>query len=265
MSDPMALAVDSVIKALPRMIELYEQIKAKANGKGVAGAVGYIVFGPFGRIAAEKAVDKVGDVIEDFKKVVRERGSAQDLRGAAGEWNALVLHTIRDKAGVLDPDKDTIGTDDNWTGAARDAYVAATRGQRDNLNKLGLVVEDLGKILHETASAHQTYWVGIAVAAAAFVGGLVGAVAAAEFPPAAAAAVGAALLAAGALATLLTAFENTLNEKANAMESHQTTLGQILGDGGTWPKAVNDNPADPRSLSDASVTDGDPSEWVPVP
>jgi hypothetical protein len=265
MSVAMDIAVDSVVKAIPRMIELYEEIKSKANGKGIAGAVGNALLGPFGRKAAEKALDKVDDVIQEFKKIVEERGSAQDIRGAAGEWNALVLNTVRDKAGVLDQDKDKIGADDNWTGSARDAYVSATGGQRESLNKLAGVVEELGKILHETASAHNTYWVGIAGTAALFVGSLGVAAVTVEFPPAAAAALAAALAAGAGLAAFMTAFENTLNEKANAMDNQKTTLNQILGDGSTWPKAVNDNPGDPRSLSDASVTDGDASEWVPVP
>lgn len=281
MTDPMGQAVEYVTNAIPRMEDLWAQIKAKTTSVnagtgavvgGIAGALlgpAGIVAGALGGAAVGFALDKYGDqiqeAIDDFKKIVLERGSAQDLRGTAGEWNALVLHIIRDKSGALDPDKDTIGADDNWSGAARDAYLSATRGQRDNLTKLGGVVENLSTVLHDTASAHQTYWVGIAAAAATFVTSLASAVLLAELPPAAAAAAAAAVVASGALIGLLTAFENTLEEKKNSIDQGKTTLDQILGDGGTWPKAVSDVAGDPRSLSDASVADGDASDWVPVP
>lgn len=59
----------------------------------------------------------------------------------------------------------------------------------------------------------------------------------------------------GAVATLSNNFANTLDEKKAKFEQQSTMDGQFAN--GNWPPAVADK------MSDASVRDGDKSDWTP--
>lgn len=87
------------------------------------------------------------------------------------------------------------------------------------------------------------------------IGCIIGAATVVATVPSLLAALGFSLTFLGAVATFSTNFANTLDEKKAKIDQQTTTDGAFAN--GTWPPAAADQ------MSDASVRDGDKSDWTP--
>jgi uncharacterized protein YukE len=190
------------------------------------------VKGAFNSVSA-----KVSQVFDDMRQLITERGSASAIRTAAESWNTDVGGRASTQAGLLT--KEALETDNEWTGDAADRYGEAVTSQGRALTQIKTITDTLQTTLNEIATALKVYWVAIAIAFGTYVALMIGCI------------IGAATV----VATFSTNFANTLDEK-KAKIDQQTTMDGAFANG-TWPPAAADQ------MSDASVRDGDKSDWTP--
>ena len=207
--------------------------------------------------AFKKCSSKVSKVFEEITRLVSERGSASALRTAAESWNEQVGHRASTQAGLLV--KEALETDNEWTGDAADRYGEAVTAQGKAFNLIKTITETLQTTLNEIASALTVFWISITVALVTYVAAMIpfifGAGSGIGTIPALGAILGVSVVFLGAVATLSNNFANTLDEKKAKLEQQATMDGQFAD--GNWPPAVADK------MSDASVRDGDKSDWTP--
>jgi len=210
------------------------------------------VKGAFNSVSA-----KVSQVFDDMRQLITERGSASAIRTAAESWNTDVGGRASTQAGLLT--KEALETDNEWTGDAADRYGEAVTSQGRALTQIKTITDTLQTTLNEIATALKVYWVAIAIAfgtyVALMIGCIIGAATVVATVPSLLAALGFSLTFLGAVATFSTNFANTLDEK-KAKIDQQTTMDGAFANG-TWPPAAADQ------MSDASVRDGDKSDWTP--
>ncbi|MET0133126.1 MAG: hypothetical protein ABW215_05985 [Kibdelosporangium sp.] len=256
------MSVDTAFEeALTKVSELLEQLRGAWNDitSGVNHVLGLLpgfLEGPV-KSAFESCANKVSEVFDEVTKLFTERGSASALRTAADSWNTQVGHRASTQAGLLV--KEALETDNEWSGDAADRYGEAVTAQNKALAQIKTITENLQTTLNEIASALKVFWVGIAIAFGSYValmiGCIIGAATVVGTVPSLVAALGFSLTFLGAVATLSTAFANTLDEKKAKLDQQATMDGQFAN--GQWPSAVTEQ------MGDASVKDGDKSDWTP--
>ncbi len=259
-ADPMA--ADAAFEgALTKVSELFEKLKGAWDGivDGVNRVLGILpgfLEGPV-KSAFRKCESKVGEVFDEITKLFSERGSASALRAAGQSWNEQVGYRASTQAGLLV--KEALETDNEWTGDAADRYGEAVTAQGKALTQIKTITETLQTTLNEIASALTVFWIGIAVAfggyVALMIGCIIGACTVVGTIPSLIAALGFSVAFLSAVATLSNNFANTLEEKKAKVAQQATMDGQFAN--GNWPPAVADK------ISDASVRDGDKSDWTP--
>jgi uncharacterized protein YukE len=256
------MAVDIAFEeTLTRVSELLEKLKSAWDDivDGVNHVLSILPGFLEGLIksAFEKCSSKVTDVFNEITKLFSERGSASALRTAGESWNEQVGHRASTQAGLLT--KETLETGDEWTGNAADRYAEAVTAQGNALAQIKTIADNLQTTLNEIASALNVFWIGIAVAfgsyVASMIGCIVGACTVVGTVPSLIAALGFSVTFLGVVAILSTNFANSLDEKKAKIEQQSTMDGQFAD--GNWPPAVADK------TSDASVRDGDKSDWTP--
>jgi uncharacterized protein YukE len=258
----MAAAVDTAFdEALTRVSELFDKLKGAWND--IVDGVNHVLSILPGflegsvRSAFKKCSSKVTEVFNEITKLFSERGSASALRTAGESWNTQVGHRASTQAGLLA--KEALETDNKWTGDAADRYGEAVTAQGKALTQIKAITDNLQTTMNEIASALTAFWTGIAVCfgvyVALMIGCIIGAATVISTIPSLIAALGFSVAFLERITTLSTNFANTLDEKKAKIEQQSTMDGQFAN--GNWPSAVADQ------MSDASVKDGDKSDWTP--
>ncbi len=256
------MAADAAFEgALTKVSELFEKLKGAWDDivDGVNRVLRILpgfLEGPI-KSAFKKCSSKVGEVFDEVTKLFSERGSASALRAAAEGWNEQVGHRASTQAGLLM--KEALETDNEWTGDAADRYGEAVTAQGKALAQIKTITDVLQTTLNEIASALSAFWTGIlvyfGVYVALMIGCIVGICSGVGTVPSLLAALGFSAAFLERVTTLSANFANTLDEKKAKIEQQSTMDGQFAN--GEWPSAVADK------MSDASVRDGDKSDWTP--
>jgi uncharacterized protein YukE len=255
------MAVDSVYEEmLSKVRELIEKLRKvwadMVNGvnhvlDSMPGFLGAAI-----KQASDWCAEKVVEVFTVITDLLAKEGSASALRTVAESWNEQVGHRASTQAGLLV--KEQLDTDNDWTGPAADRYSEAVTSQNRALAQIKAITENLQNTLNEIASAMTSFWsaVGVAVGGymilmAACIGGIASGV---GTIPGLAGVTGFSVALLTTLNTCSHNFANTLEEKKTKIDQMSTMDSQFTN--GTWPSAVTDQ------MSDASVKDGDKSDWT---
>lgn len=196
----------------------------------------------------------------DLERYYKVPGSPSALRAVGEAWTTQVGAMASELSGRLR--KESLATDNRWTGKAAEAYGDVVTVQGEALVALKTIATTIHTTLSDLAGAIEAYWNALAIGvasvaaalaiAAAAVGGVVTAPAGIKF----------ALGALTAYTTLAGVALNSLTTAANAARAQQVKLLQQVTTeralpGGRWPSATAEH------LADASTKDGDKSDWEP--
>jgi hypothetical protein len=200
----------------------------------------------------------VRDVLARFRDLLARPGDPVALWLAGNRWLTEVAAPVSARAGTFTAD--FMHSDNRWDGSAADAYRQTLAPQHDALLRTKDVADATASSLHDVAVAICVYWAAVAGALVTLVVQLSVAAATTVTPPAApaGAAGGIAALAefVAVSGVLLTALGNQFGAAVRA--EHDLTL-QLTGGAafpaGHWPVSAG------AELSDASMTDGDTSDW----
>jgi uncharacterized protein YukE len=201
---------------------------------------------------------KVSEALDKCAKFYQTPGDPSGIRTTAESWTNNVGKAANDQAGILV--KEQLDTDNSWTGAAADRYGEAVTSQNKALAGAKLLTDNVNQTLNEIASAIATFWVSFGTAIATYVIAAGIAVAACCTGVGAAAGIPAFIIATGAFITasimFANNFNNTLSDKKGKLDQLVPT-GAPFGSNGSWPPAASDK------MADATVGDGDGSDWTP--
>lgn len=256
------MAVDIAFEeTLTRVSNLLEKLKSVWDEilVGVNHVLSFLpgfLAGPITSIF-EKCSSKVTEVFNEITKLFIERGSESALRTAGESWNEQVGHRTSTQAGLLT--KEALEVDNKWTGDAAERYAEAVTAQGRALTQIKIITDTLQTTLNEIASGLHSFWTGIIVAFGIYVSLMAlciwGACTVVGAVPSLIAALTLSLSLLEIISKLSNDFANTLEEKKAKIEQQATMDGQFAN--GDWPSAVA------NEMSDASVRDGDKSDWTP--
>jgi hypothetical protein len=206
------------------------------------------------RVAIDALNARLREFWDRIDQLRDQRGDSDRLKEVGGQWATRVGDVAADIAGTIGPER--LRTNIEWTGRAAEAYRATVPAQVSGLNDVEDLADQMRSSLNDLANSIDALWMAVGFALAGFVVGIVAAIAAAITVVGLPAAVAALMAAAGAALALISATIIALNSHLDIIESEQAAIVQAMRDVGTrW--AV----ADFRTMSDASVTDGDGSDW----
>lgn len=206
-------------------------------------------------------LNRFNDLLSQFYRevgeFVTEPGWPPGLFSARDEWVSKV--GARASELVSTATLDETRSDDYWQGVAADAYRNTLPRQKEALTAIKAVTDDIADALTNIGWAIYTAWAALAVAVATFVAELLTEAGAAATgvgaPPAAAAASGSAVK----VVTLVGAIIGGLVYYLTTLSGECNNLNQRLGENnafpsGRWPRSTT-------NLSDASLNDGDSTDW----
>jgi hypothetical protein len=197
---------------------------------------------------------KIAEFWDRVTQLFEQPGDSDRLKQVGTEWVEKVGNVLGDVAGTIGLDK--MRTNVEWSGKASRAYAATVPPQSAGLNAVKDVTNQMRSSLNSLANSIDAFWIAIGVALATFVVSAIGAVAGActiVGTPAAVAAVATGLtIAIGIIGATIMALEAHIN----TIETEQLNIAQKIHDIGTEWAMPN-----VRDMSDASVTDGDGSDW----
>ncbi|WP_309115772.1 hypothetical protein [Saccharothrix sp.] len=200
--------------------------------------------------------EKIRDFQERIAGLWEQRGDADRLRQVGERWVAEVGDVLGDIAAGIAPDK--LRTAVEWEGRAARAYQLAVPPQAAGLNAVKDIANQLRASLNSLANSLDVFWLSISFALAGFVVGAVVAIAAACTVVGIPAAIAALATAVATSLAVVGATVLALESHFNTIETEQAAIRQKVHDlGSTWSAP---NTAD---MADASVTDGDGSDWRP--
>lgn len=207
-----------------------------------------------------KGMEFLGQKCKEFWNEVNELwdklGDVDKLRFVAEGWVTHVGDALNEIAGTIGLDK--MRTTIEWEGRAARAYQATVPPQPAGLNSIKDVAGQMRSSLNNLANALEGFWIAIGFALAGFVIGIVAAIAAACTVVGTPIAIGAIATAAGAAVALIGAAVVAVVSYMNTIDTEQSAIRQKIRDlGSSWTMP---NLGD---LSDASVRDGDGSDWRP--
>jgi uncharacterized protein YukE len=183
-------------------------------------------------------------------------GDSDRLKQVGEQWVSQVGNALGDVAGTIGLDK--LRTAIEWEGRAARAYQATVPPQAAGLNSIKDIAGQMRSSLNSLANSIDMFWIAMGLAFIGFAVAIAGAVVAAFTVVGIPAAIGVILTAAAAAFGLIAATIMALESHVNTIEVEQTAIRQKLRDlGSTWAMP---NTAD---MADASVTDGDRSDWRP--
>jgi uncharacterized membrane protein YccF (DUF307 family) len=198
----------------------------------------------------------IDDVIGFCERTLDGCGDEDRLRAVGLEWVTRVGDVLGNVAGDLAPEKSR--TSVKWTGDAAQAYRLAVPPQVAGLTAVKDIANQMRSSLNSLANSVESFKVAVLLTLTGFVVGAVGAIAGAITVVGAPVALASVTTSIG---VALAAFGGALvamNAHVAVVKTEQTTLQQKIHDlGGTWPAP---NLGD---LADASVVDGDLSDWRP--
>ncbi|RKT54119.1 hypothetical protein [Saccharothrix australiensis] len=197
---------------------------------------------------------RIAEFWDRVNQLFEQPGDSDRLKQVGAEWADKVGNVLGEIAGTIGLDK--MKTNVAWTGKAARAYAATVPPQAAGLNAVKDVSNQMRSSLVSLANSIDAFWIAIGVALATFVVAAIGAVAAActivGTPAAVGAIAGGLAVAVGIIGATVVALES----HTNTIEVEQQNIAQKIRDIGTeWTMP---NTAD---MSDASVADGDGSDW----
>lgn len=213
---------------------------------------------------ADRLVDilnRFGELVGQFLREVGEfftqPGWPPALFSAKAAWTTEVGGRV--SALVSTATLDETQSDDRWQGRAADAYRNTLPRQKDALTAIKAASDEIGDALNNVAFGIIAFWVAIAGAIVAFVAELIveagAAATVAGAPPAAAGAVASTIkviaVVAGIVGLLVT-YLSTVSVQTNDL--NQRLANNDAFPRGQWPRSTTE-------LSDASLNDGDDTDW----
>ncbi|TCK21819.1 hypothetical protein [Pseudonocardia endophytica] len=206
--------------------------------------------------AAVEAVELVTETLDTLHQLLVGAAAPIWFYEYAHRWQDL-RGTTTGVTGALDPD--LMPAAYTWSGRAGDAYTRATGPQRDAVDRLSTLADEISGALTFCATAGVAFYVALGVVVVQFVASLVAALAAI------ATGVGAPVGLAGLLASIsvdtfaVISAVTTLTAVLAVAAQQMTALhGEAVDDGtfpgGHWPDPVT------AAYSDGTVTDGD-ADW----
>jgi hypothetical protein len=245
-------AVQSVEDAIKKLKKAWKEIVDNVNWalKFLPGPVG------------EKLRNGITEVRGEYKDAdiwlldhVLERGSAGALRDVASDWSTKIgdATSARSKNLALGQ----LPSNGQWSGPASLAYRTVVDVQTRTLDEFTELTHDLAGILNDIADALKLFWIAIATEAALLAVAMIALGAATATGVGAIVAIPTALGAIvafwAAVATAVILFHNSLDSNKGKLDG---TTAKYGGAESRWPAAT-------ANMSDATVADDDPSDWIP--
>ncbi len=205
-----------------------------------------------------QGMDQLRQKMQEFwdrvNQLFEQPGNSDRLKEVGEQWVTSIGNVLGDIADTLSLDK--LRTNFEWTGSAAEAYKATVPAQGKGLNDLKDLAVEMRGSLDSLANSIDGFWLAMKIV---FVGLLValgiaiaGALSVVGIP----AAIGVILVAAAAAITAVAATITALNSHVDTIETEQATIRQKVHDvGAEWSRS------NIAAMSDASVTDGDASDW----
>lgn len=206
--------------------------------------------------AAKSVMSLLEQVKAEWSSFVANDGDPDALRAAGHVWATDVSGTAAGLAGRF-----TLGglqTDDVWHGRAAEAYRDILGPQQAALTATKSIGDAVDKTLQEVATKILSFVTNVSGALAVLYGAVLGAIGFGLFVvtiPAVVTAI------ATALVTFLvfffyqrTTLDGGLREAAAALVRER---GNVAFPGGSWPRSTSAT----TTLDDASLLDGDPTDW----
>ncbi|HEX2297183.1 MAG TPA: hypothetical protein VHH34_01470 [Pseudonocardiaceae bacterium] len=204
----------------------------------------------------ERLAQKMREFWDRVNQLFEQPGNSDRLREAGAQWAEDVGNILGDIAGTVALDK--LQTNIEWTGRAAEAYKATVPAQGEALNGLKDLAIEMRTSLDSLAESIDNFWLAMKIAFVTFVVAIVGAIVAAATVVGIPAAIAVILTAVGVCLGVVTATIMALDSHIDTIHNQQTTIQQKVRDVGTeWAKT------NIAAMSDASVTDGDGSDWRP--
>jgi hypothetical protein len=226
---------------------------------GVDAALGHLPAGAAvaGRSAIADLRRRFAKVADHLREIVARGGDPAALRRTGAVWAVRVGGTASGVAAVSTPVISRV--DDRWTGVAADAYRSSLPAQHAALLAIKSTGDDVDAALTDLANALTTFWAEISVALANLVAALFAAAVSATTAVGAPTAVAFALAALGIFAAAAKSTISALtavatNAAARAAQLERRLSNDAAFPAGGWPRSTTD-------LTDASVVDGDDSDW----
>jgi hypothetical protein len=200
--------------------------------------------------------EKLREFWERVNQLWDQPGDSDRLKQVGEQWVSQVGDALGDVAGTIGLDK--LRTTIEWEGRAARAYQATVPPQAAGLNSIKDIAGQMRSSLTSLANSIDMFWIAMGLAFIGFAVAIAGAVVAAFTVVGIPAAIGVILTAAAAAFGLIAAAIVALESHVNTIEVEQSAIRQKLRDlGSTWAMP---NTAD---MADASVVDGDRSDWRP--
>lgn len=243
------LAVTTVTTAIKKAKELTDVFVAAVNRAiSALPVLRDVLMDAFNKLMA-----KIKEVLDFLWRLITERGNASAVRQVAERWSTAVGGGASEQAGLVN--RGQLRIEAQWEGVAASAYLTTTLNQIDALKAVKTTTNELHDTLSGVADALRTFWVFVAAETVAWLtlmaicavtnalGGLPAAIA-------------------GTAAYLGLVTKHQI-DFANHLDTARDKLRQITASNdffaaGNWPPVMTD------AMSDASVTDGDRSDWKPA-
>jgi len=197
---------------------------------------------------------KLREFWDRANQLMEQPGSPSALKEAARRWSSDVAAPLAAIAGTIAPAR--MQTNVEWIGRAAEAYRVTLPGQVAGLTGAKGVADQMRSSLTNLAMSVENFWLAIGIAFATFIVGAVGAIIAAATIVGVPAAIAALATAVGVSIGLIAAAIMALKSHLNTIEREQAAITQRITDLGTQWAA-----SDVGAMSDASVADGDASDW----
>lgn len=206
------------------------------------------------RKGMELLAEKAREFWDRVNQIWDQPGDSDKLKEVGEQWVAQVGNMLGDIAGTVGLDK--LRTNVEWSGRAARAYHDTVPPQAAGLNSVKDIAGQLRSSLNRLANSIDGFWMAIGFAFGGFVVAVIGAVFAActivGIPAAIAAVASAVAIAVGLVAAVIMALESHMN----TIEAEQMTIKQKIHDLRTSWTMPNT-----KDMADASVADGDGSDW----
>ncbi|MGH4019494.1 MAG: hypothetical protein ACRDT0_09715 [Pseudonocardiaceae bacterium] len=207
-----------------------------------------------------QGMEQLGQKMQEFwdrvNQLFEQPGNSDRLRDVGVQWADSIGNVLGDIAGTISLDK--LRTNIEWTGSAAEAYRATVPAQGEALTGLKDLAIEMRTSLDSLAESIDNFWLAMKIAFVGFVVAIVAAIVAAATVVGIPAAIGAVLAAVAACVGLIAATIVALDSHIDTIQNQQTTIQQGIRDvGDEWSQT------NVGAMSDASVTDGDGSDWRP--
>lgn len=206
----------------------------------------------------EKLAQEMQKFWDEARQVREQPGNADRLREAGAAWANSIGNPLGDIAGNISLENHK--TNIEWTGRAAEAYKALVPAQEEALSGLKDMAIKMRTSLDDMAESIEDFWQAIVIALVSFAIGAAGAIASAFGVVTIPAGIVVLLGAVGVGLTFIFQAVQAIDSHMDVIRDQQTAIQQGLHDvGTTWEQS------NITAMSDASVTDGDASDWRPFP